>query len=109
MISVIGIERRHPTAHRDRVVIGELGHGEQGSPVVLLVADERPKVGLIGLVEAFPLSVSLWVEGCRHSGADAGQLEKFLPCFGGEPGVPIGHDVGRKSMVLPNFSCENNG
>jgi len=59
---VVSVERRHPISDRERIVVSKFRHREQRYPVFLFPADERSKVGLNRLVEAFRLSVCLWVE-----------------------------------------------
>jgi hypothetical protein len=50
------------------VVVLEFGEGEEIYPVILSLTDEKPKVLLEFLIDAFRLSISLRVVGC--SGCD---------------------------------------
>jgi len=63
MESAVSIERRHPIAHGNRIVVGKLLHREYAYPVVLLVADKSAEVCFDCLVETFCLPVGLGVEG----------------------------------------------
>jgi len=63
MESVVSVERRHPIADGNQIVVGKLRHWESAYPVVLLMADECSEVRFDCLVEAFRLPVGLEVEG----------------------------------------------
>jgi len=62
VIASPSLGRRHPISDHDRIVVSKFRHWEQRYPVFLFPVDERSKVGLNRLVEAFRLSVCLWVE-----------------------------------------------
>ena len=49
----------------DSVIVGELGHGYPLHPVVLVVVEEDPEVLFQLLIDAFRLSICLWVK-CRR-------------------------------------------
>jgi len=89
MEAIVSVEWRHTVSYSDQAVVDKLGHWQQVPPVILFLADKSPEVGFNGLVEPFRLSVGLQVECRGHSGSYSGELQKFLPCFGRKPGVPV--------------------
>ena len=50
-----------------RIILGKFSHRQEPCPVILLVVDEGPEVGLHFTILPFSLAVSLGVEGGRES------------------------------------------
>jgi len=69
--SKVGIKRHYSVTDRNQVVIGKLCHWQERCPVILFLADKHAEVCLDCLIELFCLSVSLGVEGSRHTGTDS--------------------------------------
>ena len=59
MPSVVSLERRDPSGGRRRVVEGELGHGQELVPIVLIVGAIGTEDVLEGAIGAFRLTVCL--------------------------------------------------
>ena len=53
------------------IIIGKFSHWQEPYPVILLVVDKGPEVGLHCIILPFSLAVSLGVEGGRESSLDA--------------------------------------
>ena len=54
-----------------RIIIDEFSHRQEPCPVILLVVDKDPEVGLHCTILPFSLAISLGVEGGRESSLDA--------------------------------------
>lgn len=62
MVAVVGEERSVADRCVNRVVIGELGAGQELLPVVLLVVAEGAEILFEHLVNTLCLAVCLWME-----------------------------------------------
>ena len=54
-----------------RIIIGEFSHWQESCPVIRLLVEKGPEVGLYCIILPLSLAVSLGVEGCRESSLDA--------------------------------------
>jgi hypothetical protein len=62
-----------------RVIVAEIGEGQEAGPVVLLVVDVCTKVLLKGRVDSFGLPVCLRVVSCTEFSRDAESLTQAFP------------------------------
>ena len=86
------------------VVVDELREGQELCPVILVIAAIYPQVLFQGLVDPFRLPVRLGMEG-RRAVALNPELLQQLPCeLGDELGAPVGYNIGRQPVVLPDMS-----
>ncbi len=61
--AVVRLEKSVADAGVFRIVIGEFRYRQQPSPVVLLIVDEDPEIGLHRVVLPLRLAICLRVEG----------------------------------------------
>jgi len=109
MVPVVGEERSLAGRGMDGVVVGELGERKEFLPVVLLVVAEGTQVLFEDLVDAFSLTVGLWVERRGHVGFDVEEGEEFSPELGREDLVAVGHNVGWEAVVAVYVLEEESG
>ena len=76
------VEWRAAQGGVETIVVGELGHWQPGTPVVLLVHHIGPEVLLQCLVLALHLPVSLWVEQCAQLPFDPEEVVQGQPKLG---------------------------
>ncbi len=62
MIFAVEFERRMTGASVLRIIVGEFGHRQESSPIILLKIDEGSEVDLHSAVLPFGLAISLRVE-----------------------------------------------
>jgi len=88
----------------DMIVVGELGEGQEGVPVVLSFPDEDPYVLFKLLVDPFSLPVHLWMIGGGRGGFDSEQLVEFLHEEGYKLGSAIRDHSSGEAMKFPDIT-----
>ena len=76
MIAAIQFERHVTNACILRIVISELGHRQEPSPVILLEVDKGSEVHLHSAVPPLDLPVCLRMEGGREPSLDVEEVAK---------------------------------
>ncbi len=71
MVATVELERRVAGAYILGVVVGELSHQEEPSPIIFLVIDESSQVGLHCTVLPLDLAINLGVESSREPSLDS--------------------------------------
>ena len=90
MEPVVCVERGHRCSRIIRVVVGKLGHGQEASPVGLLVLAIHVKVLLQYGIQPLRLAICLGMEGGRPVGMDPQKLQESPPKVRCEDGVLLG-------------------
>lgn len=99
MVTVSCEEGRHADSGVERVVVGELGEGEEVEPICLSEIAETSHEVLDGLVCSLRLSVRLRVESRGQGGLGAQDAGDFAPPCRRKGGSSVADDVRRQAML----------
>ena len=106
MIALVGEERRNACSGIGSIVIGELREGEKRSPVVLLVVAVGANVLLEGLIDAFRLSITLWMISGGEVQFHAKSSSEGAEEPGGKLRAAVASDVRWNSVLGKDMSDE---
>ena len=102
MITFISIERGHANSGMMCGVMRELSDRQQVCPVVLKVVAPHAEVDFERLVDAFGLSIRLWMVRSGQIRFRLEELEELAPELGCKGSTAVRHDVGGEAMVSPD-------
>ena len=109
VISHQKVERRLPGSFTFPIVMSKFCHRQIRGPIILLMVNKEPEIGLHPLIVALQLSVHSGVVHGRNVLCDP-QYAAYFSCeFGCEPGVSITNDLAGKSEAFEHMSDEDSG